>query len=1248
MTTKKKQLKVKFDITIERIDNIPKKAGGHSLHVEWKRGKKKENRGQTPSVLLPEGKTSLEFNHKFEMLCTLVYQDLKTKKFQEKNIYFTVVGEKIKDRKDARIGKLTVDLSAFAFPGSFAPRQIFKLSGKKAKEEKDKQKENKKKSEPTLTLVINSQWASKDSRSTTAKKSPSETKKDKGNKDKKRKEKSKKDGERSVKEVSGTTKTKSADSLKIEKEYTFESVDDREKSQTTKSGSGSGEGNDNSNDEDEKSTSEVETKSLDDNEHTETDVDQISEIDRTEDYLSDSDDEEPSKEKQSSFIASPQSQTELLKSSPSSNSLSNNSQTVTITKSETKSNSNIVDEKKNTQPSQESIKNIATTMLPAVSSSNSPTQSTQSPSSSLQTTPSPSLTSSPLSSSAVQTSAPSVTMVTTSTIDKVQQRNHSSASGSLFLDKSEPTVSFSSGSHTSQSNRNSSSSLLSSEISTSKYKLPDSLDSEFKQLQAKLEEAEKSPTGSQNVSILLASVSGATKFSNQNEKSEKPNKELEKNKENGGEKSDDHNVKVSDSKKGSGKKQTETEPISTDENQSQTGDDELSTKSDSKKERKKREKEEKKALKKMEKEKKQKEKEEKKKKEDSAASSTESSEKKHSKFSLKKDKQKKSELHEEIEKMKTEFDKKEQNYKEEISKLQLELATVKEQLQQERPQNQKLQQENVPWTNENKPKKEKSHEKDKIISILKEENRLLATKIEPLEKENKELKAEIEVLKLQLRQTDNDPLKGSKLSIATTLTAVANDNRKDDKVTKELRAELEELREVNESQTATIQRLENELKKVTRNKDKVPSTEEKVIQNIANLSKDQEMESYKDQLSTLQSRVELSRRLEEFIYGIQFKYDSNGRNVCALELSKFLQTNNYVVTEGITNTNGTKDADNAELERREFIQNLLKAVIRCYRRDRDDVNRLSGWLMWLATLYQSLAKHNKGKSLDIDTNGLRIPFETITQALVILHEKKDSNDHDHSIMPEKLLQNLRTKLHIKDDNLLDQLEILLCHVFILIVLRIRDTLEAIKFLDILFDQRQITRADNEVSSVAADAFEPKTVIVGEQPVLRLVRLLTLHHRALEDHHILKSIGKQIFSQIFYFMSASALNKMLTCVEFCRASRAYAMKMAYSHLEIWATRRDLFMPLREHFEMVLQACSLLMLDKSVCANEEIINTAFRKLNAKQIKQLLNSFQPDDLAPNPVPMSARMMVDKLAAKVTSEILHDVDILVISKSL
>jgi hypothetical protein len=44
MDSKKKAHKVKFDITIERIDNLPKKAGGHNIHIEWKRGKKKENR----------------------------------------------------------------------------------------------------------------------------------------------------------------------------------------------------------------------------------------------------------------------------------------------------------------------------------------------------------------------------------------------------------------------------------------------------------------------------------------------------------------------------------------------------------------------------------------------------------------------------------------------------------------------------------------------------------------------------------------------------------------------------------------------------------------------------------------------------------------------------------------------------------------------------------------------------------------------------------------------------------------------------------------------------------------------------------------------------------------------------------------------------------------------------------------------------------------------------------------------------
>lgn len=88
-----------------------------------------------------------------------------------------------------------------------------------------------------------------------------------------------------------------------------------------------------------------------------------------------------------------------------------------------------------------------------------------------------------------------------------------------------------------------------------------------------------------------------------------------------------------------------------------------------------------------------------------------------SKFSLfKKDKKKKAELQEEIEKLTNEFSRKEQNYKDEISKLQSELESLKEQLQQEKQKNQNNQRE---AQFSSKSNKEKKKEKDQIISTLK-------------------------------------------------------------------------------------------------------------------------------------------------------------------------------------------------------------------------------------------------------------------------------------------------------------------------------------------------------------------------------------------------------------------------------------------------------------------------------------------------------------------------------------------------
>lgn len=77
-------------------------------------------------------------------------------------------------------------------------------------------------------------------------------------------------------------------------------------------------------------------------------------------------------------------------------------------------------------------------------------------------------------------------------------------------------------------------------------------------------------------------------------------------------------------------------------------------------------------------------------------------------------------------------------------------------------------------------------------------------------------------------------------------------------------------------------------------------------------------------------QLDFMRRLEEFIYGVQFKYDTNGRNICALELSKFLQTHNFLTNENVNKTKTVMESDE-DLNKREFLQNLLKAIIRSYR-----------------------------------------------------------------------------------------------------------------------------------------------------------------------------------------------------------------------------------------------------------------------------------------------------------------------------
>jgi len=107
----------------------------------------------------------------------------------------------------------------------------------------------------------------------------------------------------------------------------------------------------------------------------------------------------------------------------------------------------------------------------------------------------------------------------------------------------------------------------------------------------------------------------------------------------------------------------------------------------------------------------------------------------------------------------------------------------------------------------------------------------------------------------------------------------------------------------------------------------------------------------------------------------------------------------------------------------------------------------------------------------------------------------------------------------------------------------------------------------------------------------------------------------LFAQIFYFMNSSLFNHLLEKPELCKASTGFTIKMIVSQIEEWASQKHpVLLPfVRSQFDNLMEAANVLVIDKSVFLNEEVVGGIFSKLNLVQIKQLVSSFTPDEYAP-----------------------------------
>eukprot|EP01121_Diplochlamys_sp_Union-15-3_P020770 TRINITY_DN8193_c0_g1_i1.p1 TRINITY_DN8193_c0_g1~~TRINITY_DN8193_c0_g1_i1.p1 ORF type:complete len:113 (-),score=15.03 TRINITY_DN8193_c0_g1_i1:36-374(-) len=91
-------------------------------------------------------------------------------------------------------------------------------------------------------------------------------------------------------------------------------------------------------------------------------------------------------------------------------------------------------------------------------------------------------------------------------------------------------------------------------------------------------------------------------------------------------------------------------------------------------------------------------------------------------------------------------------------------------------------------------------------------------------------------------------------------------------------------------------------------------------------------------------------------------------------------------------------------------------------------------------------------------------------------------------------------------------------------------------------------------------------------------------------------------------------------------------MAISQLEEWAsTKHSTLLPnIRLQFEYLTEIANVLVIDKSILLSESLVTELFTKLNAVQINQLVQCFEPDEYAPEEVYSLIKQTVSGYAEK------------------
>lgn len=289
---------------------------------------------------------------------------------------------------------------------------------------------------------------------------------------------------------------------------------------------------------------------------------------------------------------------------------------------------------------------------------------------------------------------------------------------------------------------------------------------------------------------------------------------------------------------------------------------------------------------------------------------------------------------------------------------------------------------------------------------------------------------------------------------------------------------------------------------------------------------------------------------------------------------------------------------------------IIMALSNNYKKDKEKAKRLCYWLGFGCTLLEIF------KSISINDTSID---SAVTSKLPDL--ERHGIDLEKPVTPTDALRSLPGPVRA-----VRLLEMITRDIYNHLLTAFCKNLDQ-EFIPVIIDQ-------------AHEPLDKLELVVHRKGSVRqpLTQLLTEILRVLQANRICSIIAHQFFTQVFYFINCRLFNTLLKRPELCTCGFGFNLRYAVSELTTWmrvvglSEFEEPWLQPGRQLARIQDAASVLVLSKSYFDEAKVsdLEQTLASLSIFDIKYLLDSYMPDKVSTERVPVSVKRKLEAACSK------------------